>query len=88
MTGWIDWNLCLDREGGPNWAHNYVDSPILIFGNDQFFKQPMYYAIGHFSKYIKRGSRRIHVLRRSVPTIDQLAVLTPEGNYVLVLHNG
>lgn len=88
VTGWIDWNLCLDPNGGPNWANNFVDSPILVYEDDTFFKQPMFYAMGHFSKFIPRGSQRIHVLRRSIPTIDQLAVITPEGNYVLVLHNG
>jgi glucosylceramidase len=27
-VGWIDWNLCLDQRGGPNWINNYVDSPV------------------------------------------------------------
>jgi O-glycosyl hydrolase len=26
VTGYVDWNLCLDEAGGPNWAGNNVDS--------------------------------------------------------------
>ncbi|KOB64974.1 Glucosylceramidase, partial [Operophtera brumata] len=60
VVGWIDWNLCLDPTGGPNWADNFVDAPILVYGDrDEFIKQPMYYAMGHFAKFIQRGSRRI-----------------------------
>lgn len=88
VVGWIDWNLCLDEHGGPNWAHNYVDAPILVFGeNDEFVKQPMYYALGHFSKFIPRGSQVVEVSRMSSATVQNIAVVTPEGNLVLVLQN-
>jgi glucosylceramidase len=29
VSGWTDWNLVLDMEGGPNWAKNFVDAPII-----------------------------------------------------------
>ena len=49
VSGWTDWNIALDLEGGPNWAGNFVDSPIIVNGaKDEFYKQPMFYAIGHF----------------------------------------
>ncbi|KPJ15278.1 Glucosylceramidase [Papilio machaon] len=88
VVGWIDWNLCLDENGGPNWAHNYVDAPVLVYGErDEFIKQPMYYALGHFSKFIPRGSQVVEVSRMSSATVPNIAVVTPEGNLVLVLHN-
>ncbi|XP_045533938.1 lysosomal acid glucosylceramidase-like [Papilio machaon] len=88
VVGWIDWNLCLDENGGPNWAHNYVDAPVLVYGErDEFIKQPMYYALGHFSKFIPRGSQVVEVSRMSSSTVPNIAVVTPEGNLVLVLHN-
>jgi glucosylceramidase len=34
VGGWTDWNLALDLEGGPNWASNFVDAPIIIDGYD------------------------------------------------------
>lgn len=47
--GWTDWNLCLNEIGGPNHAENFVDSPIIVNSTaDEFYKQPMYYVMGHF----------------------------------------
>ena len=49
VGGWIDWNLALDAKGGPNWAKNFVDSPIIVNAKaDEYYKQPMFYALGHF----------------------------------------
>ena len=39
-TGWVDWNLALNMEGGPNWVNNIVDSPIIVDAENQaFYKQ-------------------------------------------------
>ncbi|XP_063843985.1 putative glucosylceramidase 3 [Scylla paramamosain] len=59
-TGWVDWNMALDIDGGPNWAYNFVDSPIIIDEkSSEFYKQPMFYSMGHFSKFIAPGDRLI-----------------------------
>ncbi|KAL1422250.1 hypothetical protein MTO96_022131 [Rhipicephalus appendiculatus] len=55
VGGWTDWNLALNTEGGPTWVENYVDSPIIVNATaEEFYKQPMYYAMGHF-----RGNREV-----------------------------
>ena len=52
VLGWTDWNLALDMQGGPNWAGNFVDAPIIVNeAEGEFYKQPMYYALGHISRY-------------------------------------
>ncbi|KAL7079725.1 hypothetical protein ACQ4LE_001831, partial [Meloidogyne hapla] len=57
VIGWIDWNLCLDIQGGPNWVKNFVDSPIIVNASaDEFYKQPMFYFLAHFSNFIPRNS--------------------------------
>ncbi|CAG0889293.1 unnamed protein product [Cyprideis torosa] len=39
----------------PNWAGNLVDAPIIVNPTaNEFYKQPMYYAMGHFSKFLPR----------------------------------
>jgi glucosylceramidase len=93
-SGWMDWNLFLDTSGGPNWAGNYVDSPILVdeANGAEFYKQPMYYVMGHFSKFLTPGSVRIAITAASGSTskladIDYTAFVTPEGYYVVVLFN-
>ncbi|RLM96853.1 hypothetical protein BBO99_00000139 [Phytophthora kernoviae] len=60
VVGWIDWNLLLDHKGGPNHAGNYCDAPIILTEDgEDFFLQPMFYFIQHFSKYIPVGSHRV-----------------------------
>jgi len=58
--GWTDWNILLDEHGGPNHVGNFCFAPIhadtrtgqLIYTNS-------YYYIGHFSKFVRPGARRI-----------------------------
>ncbi|EEY54378.1 glucosylceramidase, putative [Phytophthora infestans T30-4] len=59
-AGWIDWNLILDHTGGPNHKGNVCDAAIIVTeSGDDYFVQPMYYFIQHFSKFIPPGSRRV-----------------------------
>ncbi|CAL4125525.1 unnamed protein product, partial [Meganyctiphanes norvegica] len=41
ISGWTDWNLALDLKGGPNWAKNYVDSPIIVNASGVDFGRKM-----------------------------------------------
>ncbi len=58
--GWTDWNILLDERGGPNHVGNFCFAPIhadtrtgeLIYTNS-------YYYIGHFSRFIRPGAKRI-----------------------------
>ncbi|KHJ95603.1 hypothetical protein OESDEN_04451 [Oesophagostomum dentatum] len=52
VAGWVDWNICLDETSGPTWVDNNLDSPIIVNATaDKFYKQPMFYAMGHL-RYI------------------------------------
>lgn len=88
-SGWTDWNLALNTQGGPNWAKNFVDSPIIVNSTAQeFYKQPMYYALGHFSKFLPRGSVRIESrIKQGSPKIEYAAFLTPEMAVVVIVLN-
>ncbi|XP_064899084.1 lysosomal acid glucosylceramidase-like isoform X3 [Columba livia] len=91
VTGWTDWNLALDLQGGPNWVKNYVDSPVIVDSSkDVFYKQPMFYHLGHFSKFIPEGSRRVGLRSvRQNPScqLEHVAFLRPDGAVVLVVLN-
>lgn len=85
-VGWVDWNLALDKNGGPNYINNNVDSPIIVNPEkDEFYKQPMYYAIAHFSRFIDRGSVRISIT--DTFTVKSAAFITPSNQVVVVLYN-
>ncbi|XP_066971336.1 putative glucosylceramidase 3 isoform X3 [Macrobrachium rosenbergii] len=96
-TGWLDWNMALDMQGGPNWATNYVNSPIMIDKDeDVFYKQPMFYAMGHFSKFITAGDVRVSFNIAPATTADEevgydnlelTAILKENGRVVVVIMN-
>ncbi|CAI2352067.1 unnamed protein product [Caenorhabditis sp. 36 PRJEB53466] len=86
VSGWTDWNLCLDETGGPNWAYNVVDAPIIVNRTaDEFYKQPMFYAMGHFSKFLPRGSTRVLSLVRGNLAVSAVSVVIEGGRRATVI---
>jgi glucosylceramidase len=86
-VGWTDWNILLDQEGGPNHVKNYCFAP--VHGDTRTGKlsyMNSYYYIGHFSKFIRPGARRII----SSSTLDELqstAFLNRDGTIAVVVLN-
>ncbi|EGZ17886.1 putative glycoside hydrolase family 30 protein beta-glucosidase/xylosidase [Phytophthora sojae] len=90
VAGWTDWNLALDTTGGPNWAENYVDAPILVDETNgaEFYKQPMFYIMGHFSKFIPAGSKRIEFPKtKTLNSFHRCAFVTPDNRVVIQFMN-
>ncbi|XP_045599901.1 putative glucosylceramidase 3 isoform X2 [Procambarus clarkii] len=86
-TGWVDWNMALDTLGGPNWANNFLDAPIIVNAEaGEFYKQPMFYALGHFSKFVLPGAERI-TSSTTQTTLESVAFNDPSGRGVVVLLN-
>jgi glucosylceramidase len=59
-VAWTDWNILLDETGGPNHVGNFCFSP--VHGNtktDVLTFTNTFYYIGHFSKFIRPGAKRI-----------------------------
>lgn len=79
----------LDTTGGPSWTDGHLDAPIIVNGEKgEFYKQPAYYALAHFSKYIPRGSVRIDASVNILTTdVGAVAFLRPDGAITVVLHN-
>jgi glucosylceramidase len=60
VDGWIDWNMVLDRQGGPNWFKNWCVAPVIVDPEkDEVYLTPLYYTMTHFSKFIRPGAVRI-----------------------------
>ena len=56
MSGWIDWNIVLDSDGGPNHVGNFCGAPIMIdTANGDVYYTPLYYILSQFSKTIRPG---------------------------------
>ncbi len=85
--GWIDWNLVLNGRGGPNWVGNYCEAPIMIDADDRVLYNSSYYYIGHFSKFIRPGARRIHSKLEAGEKLYSVSYVNPDGGIVTVIQN-
>lgn len=89
-AGWVDWNLALDKQGGPNYVQNWVDATIIVnWQEKEYFKQPAYYALAHFSRFIVPDSIRIEHTENSRDT-DNLMVTVferPDKGMVMTFLN-
>ena len=82
-----DWNLLLDEKGGPNHVKNYCDAPIMAdTQNDKVHIHDSYYYIGHFSKFVKKGAKRIGSSKWTYE-IETVSFKNPDGSIVSVVLN-
>jgi glucosylceramidase len=85
--GWTDWNVLLDKKGGPNHVRNFCFAPIHAdTKTGKLYYMNSYYYIGHFSKFIRPGAKRII----SSSTTDELlatAFLNTDGKIAVVILN-
>ncbi|KQO34658.1 glycosyl hydrolase [Flavobacterium sp. Leaf82] len=59
-VAWTDWNILLDQNGGPNHVGNFCFAPIHADTvKDELIYTPMYFYIGHLSKFIRPNAKRI-----------------------------
>mgnify|MGYP001239629502 CR=1 FL=1 len=87
VDGWVDWNMVLDRQGGPNWANNWCLAPVIVDPDaDEVYFTPMYYALAHFSKYLRPGAKRIGFEHDSEDVLVT-AVQNPDGTIAVVVLN-
>ncbi len=87
VDGWVDWNMVLDRQGGPNWFKNWCVAPVIVDPEaDEVYFTPLYHALSHFSRYIRPGAIRIG-FENSSETLMSTATQNPDGSIVIVLLN-
>lgn len=85
-NAFIDWNMLLDVEGGPNHVGNLCAAPIMEDGNGGIEKRLTYYYIGHFSKFIQKGAKQC-MTTSYTDKIETLACVNPDGSKVVVVFN-
>ena len=87
LSRWIDWNILLDAEGGPNHVRNFCNAPFRANADyTAITAQPSYYAIGHYSRFIRPGARRIG-WSAYTQNLDVTAAKNTDGTIAVVVHN-
>lgn len=83
----LDWNLLLDKEGGPNHAGNFCAAPMMCDTKENTLEKRLsYYYIGHFSRYIKRGAVQV-MSSAYTDKVETAAFRNPDGERVAVILN-
>lgn len=87
VSAWIDWNMVLDPEGGPNHAKNWCIAPVIAdTTKNEVYKTPLYYVMAHFSRFIPPNSNRIE-WSSDTTDLKMTAFKTPDEKVVLVIFN-
>ncbi len=87
VDGWVDWNMVLDTQGGPNWFKNWCVAPVIVDPEkDEVYFTPLYYTMAHFSKYI-RPEAKVIGLENSDNALMVTAAQNPDGSTVVVIFN-
>lgn len=89
VVGYIDWNIVLNSTGGPT-TSGPLDAFIVV--NDDFTafeKQPMFYAMAHFSRFIPPGSIRIDtsISGMNSDAVKTVAYLRRDSKISIILFN-
>lgn len=86
-VAWTDWNILLDETGGPNHVQNFCFAPVHAkTGAGTLHYMNSYYYIGHFSKFIRPGAKRI-VSSSSRAQLLTTAFVNPDGKIAVVVMN-
>jgi len=87
ISAWTDWNLVLDSTGGPNHVYNLCSAPIMIDKRTgEILIENSYYYIGHFSRFLKPGAKRVLVTTTN-DDLDVLGAKNPDGTKAVVVLN-
>lgn len=87
-AGWTDWNILLDETGGPNHVQNLCFAPIHAdTKSGELIYTPSYYYIGHFSKFIKPGAKRLSTAC-SRTFLESTTFINKDGSCATVVMNG
>ncbi len=87
VAGWVDWNILLDETGGPNHVSNFCFAPVIgDTRNGEVHYMNSFYYIGHFSKFIRPGAKRI-ICSLNNDDLLATAFCNPDGKIVVVVLN-
>jgi len=87
-TGYIDWNMALSNEGGPNPYDNFNSAAVLIDPVERsVLYTPLYYLLGHFSKSMRPGAVRLALDGDRPSGVHATAARNPDGTIAVVVFN-
>ncbi|MBK7939210.1 MAG: glycosyl hydrolase [Lewinellaceae bacterium] len=83
------WNLALDEKSGPTNGGCADCRGLVPARSDGSVDYTIdFYALGHFSRFVHKGARRVSSTDLSAQNMDNVAFVNPDGSKTLVAMNG
>ena len=86
MENWIDWNFCVDKDGGPRHVPYGFAAGMIVNEDGTFRTNLIFDYIGHFSRYIQPGAKRMG-FSRCDQHVEVTAAVNPDGSIAVVALN-
>ena len=86
MENWIDWNFCVDKDGGPRHVPYGFAAGMIVNEDGSFRTNLIFDYIGHFSRYIQPGAKRMG-FSRCDQHVEVTAAVNPDGSIAVVALN-
>lgn len=87
MNAFIDWNMLLDAEGGPNHVSNFCAAAMMVDGaTGELAVTPIYPVMAEISRTFDVGARRV-ATTRFASDLDVAAAVNPDGSIGIVIHS-
>ena len=84
VTAYIDWNILLDNNGGPNHKNNFCNAPSML-KDESYYNNLCYYYIQHFAKYINTNSSLVNI--ENISNVEVTCFKNADASIVVVLLN-
>ncbi|MEV7671647.1 RICIN domain-containing protein [Streptomyces sp. NPDC007872] len=84
----VNWNLALDRNGGPHQGH-CADrcNGVVEIANGDVTRNAEYYVLGHVTKFVKPGATRIGSTSQGAGGVQNVAFQNPDGSFAAYVVN-
>ena len=81
--------MALNLTGGPDWSPGSAGAPIIVNATGQeYYKNPDFYGLGHFSKFVSPDSVRVELREdKPVDKVLTIAFERPDGGVVVIILN-
>lgn len=87
VDGWVDWNMVLNRQGGPNWFKNWCVAPIIVDeAANEVYYTPIFYTLVHFSKFI-RPQAKVFEVKHASENLQITAAQNTDNSIAVVVFN-
>lgn len=86
----VKWNVALDENLGPRSGGCTTCSALVTVNRATGTVHPTadFYAVGHFSKFVAPGARRVASTNFEPQGVESVAFVNPDGSHALVVWNG